>query len=346
MCFFNAVPQEWRKKLGKSFRKDLPALKFDQNYFYLEIKKEKVDISKVKSRYIYKTLLSKKCYKTNRAVSRYEKLYNTETFKLDWKKFFLIPNKTTLYTKLCEFQFKILNKILYTNDLLYKIGKVKSPLFDFCQSDLETTEHLLFHCHFVKRFWNEMNVLLKAKNILSKPLKIEEVIFEICEDKPNVLLANQIILNGKYYIYYSKQNNSPLSFKSFIQRTKTIYYTESIIAKENKQLVYHKKNGKILSLLYRMFSRRLECELALNQLQIFSQPKRAMSFFFLFLFPLLLFFWEGGGGWRGEFLACLCNFCFCCLSVRFCRCGFSFMFASYLFTNLYFRKFFNIVKKL
>ena len=174
-------------------------------------------------------------------MSRYEKLYNTETFKLDWKKFFLIPYKTTLYTKLREFQFKILNKILYTNDLLYKIGKVKSPLCDFCQSDLETTEHLLFHCHFVKQFWNEMYVLLKAKNILSKPLKIEEVIFGICEDKPNVLLANLIILNGKYYIYYSKLNNSPLSCKSFIQRTKTIYYTESIIAKENKQLVYHNK---------------------------------------------------------------------------------------------------------
>ena len=73
MCLFNAVPQEWRKKLEKGFRKDLPALKFDQNYFYLEIEKEKVDISKVKSRYIYKTFLSKKATKPT-AVSRYEKL--------------------------------------------------------------------------------------------------------------------------------------------------------------------------------------------------------------------------------------------------------------------------------
>ena len=37
-----------------------------------------------------------------------------------------------------------------------------------------------------------MYVLLKAKNILSKPLKIKEVIFGICKDKPNVLLANLI----------------------------------------------------------------------------------------------------------------------------------------------------------
>ena len=39
------------EKAWKSFRKDLPALKFDQNYFYLEIEKEKVDISKVKARF-------------------------------------------------------------------------------------------------------------------------------------------------------------------------------------------------------------------------------------------------------------------------------------------------------
>ena len=145
-----------------------------------------------------------------------------------------------MYTKLHEFQFKILNKILYTSDLLYKIGKVVSSLCDFCQSDLETIEHLLFHCHFVKRFWNEVYVLLKAKNILSKPLKIEEVIFGICEDKANVLLANLIILNGKYYIYNSKLNNSPLSCKSFIPKTKTIHYTESIIAKENHNKKWEK----------------------------------------------------------------------------------------------------------
>ena len=45
-----------------------------------------------------------------------------------------------------------------------------------------------------------------------------------------------------------------------------------------------------------MFSRRLECELALNQLHIFSQTKRVRSFFFLFLFPLLLLFLGGRGG--------------------------------------------------
>ena len=62
-----------------------------------------------------------------------------------------------------------------------------------------------------------------------------------------------------------------------------------------------------------------------------------MSFFFFFYsryYYYIFFLVVGGGG--GEFLARLCNFRFCCLFVRFRRCGFSFMFASYLFTSLYF----------
>ena len=50
-AFLTPFHKKRRKKLGNSFRKYLPALKFDQNYFYLEIEEEKVDISKVKSKY-------------------------------------------------------------------------------------------------------------------------------------------------------------------------------------------------------------------------------------------------------------------------------------------------------
>ena len=57
-----------------------------------------------------------------------------------------------------------------------------------------------------------------------------------------------------------------------------------------------------------------------------------MSIFFVFVSVIIIIIWGGGRG--EEFLACLCNFRFCCLFVRFCRCGFSFMFASYLFAKL------------
>ena len=68
-----------------------------------------------------------------------------------------------------------------------------------------------------------------------------------------------------------------------------------------------------------MFSRHLECELALNQLHFFSQPKRVMTFFSFFLFVIIIiiiiFFW-GGRGSGGSFLRVYVTFVFAvCLFV-------------------------------
>ena len=70
----------------------------------------------------------------------------TLSSSVDWQKIYLLPFKTTLDTKLREFQYKILNRILYTNKILFEFKKVDSPLYEFCEKELETIEHLFFHC--------------------------------------------------------------------------------------------------------------------------------------------------------------------------------------------------------
>ena len=56
--------------------------------------------------------------------------------------------------KLRDFQFKINNKILMTNSLLYKISKEESNLCSFCQKNIENIHHLLCTCDTVKIFWD------------------------------------------------------------------------------------------------------------------------------------------------------------------------------------------------
>jgi len=77
-------------------------------------------------------------------MKKYDKAFNTDTFHLDWEKIYLLPFKTNLHTKLREFQYKILNRILYTNDMLFKFKEVDSPLCYFFGKELETLEHLFF----------------------------------------------------------------------------------------------------------------------------------------------------------------------------------------------------------
>ena len=103
----------------------------------------------------------------------------TCTSQLDWEKIYLLPFKTTLDTELREFRYIILNRILYTNKMLFKfIRKVDSLLCDFCEKELETIEHLFFHCRKVCAFWDDLKVVLNSL-IVTVRLDIKAVLFGI-----------------------------------------------------------------------------------------------------------------------------------------------------------------------
>ena len=55
------------------------------------------------------------------AKRRYEELY--PMLELPWQEIYIRPRKTTLESKAREFQYKLLNRIIYTNKILHKIGK-------------------------------------------------------------------------------------------------------------------------------------------------------------------------------------------------------------------------------
>jgi len=71
----------------------------------------------------------------------------------DWKKlpFHSLPFAVIVETKNREFQYKILNDIIYTNDKLFRFKMIESPLCTFCQKEDESLEHLLFRCYATKK---------------------------------------------------------------------------------------------------------------------------------------------------------------------------------------------------
>ena len=147
-------------------------------------------------------------------MKKYDEAFNTDTFHLDWEKIYLLPLKTTLHTKLREFQYKILNIILDKNDMLFKFKNVDSPLF----------EHLFFCCPRVHAFWDEVTVMLNSQGITLKSLDIKDIFFGL-SDAPNHdsdgILLNYVVLESKYFIYRTKLNKTSLSFKSLFERIKT-----------------------------------------------------------------------------------------------------------------------------
>ena len=84
---------------------------------------------------------------------------------VDCKKIYSLPFVVTTDTKIREFQYKLLNDIVFTNEKLFRFKMIDSPLCSFCKKDVESLEHFLFDCTFVESFWKTFTSWLTNQNI-------------------------------------------------------------------------------------------------------------------------------------------------------------------------------------
>ena len=127
----------------------------------------------------------------------------TEEFELkenQHSEVYLLPFRVASEPYVRLFQYKVLNSIPFSNELLYKIGYVSNPNCSLCQETRETINHILFKCFYsnLKSFWNEV-----LTDILNKPsscqcLSLRDVIIGILKEVMN--LDNYIIILRKIYL--------------------------------------------------------------------------------------------------------------------------------------------------
>ena len=82
---------------------------------------------------------------------------------IDWKRVYLLSFRTTLETKLREFQFKILNRIVFTNEKRFRFDMAEKDICAFCQTEVESIEHLFFSCKISSNFLETRLVLAKRQ---------------------------------------------------------------------------------------------------------------------------------------------------------------------------------------
>ena len=78
---------------------------------------------------------------TPTAQLRYNEMFQDS--ELMWNKIYSLPFQVALDTYMRDFQYKILNRILFTNSKLFKLKLVESPLCSFCDKNEETLEQTL-----------------------------------------------------------------------------------------------------------------------------------------------------------------------------------------------------------
>ena len=115
----DALPSQWRKQLKFTTKKTL-AVESGEEQLWIDAKS--IKISKLTQKAIYSELVSK-ITSIPTAQKRFSALYPDYNF--EW-------NKATTDSKTRQFQYRILNRILHTNKLLYKMKITDTFKCTFC----------------------------------------------------------------------------------------------------------------------------------------------------------------------------------------------------------------------
>ena len=113
--------------------------------------------------------------------------------QVSWKEIYSLPFVVTIETKIREFQYKILNNIVFTNEKLFRLKMIDSPLYVFCKGEVESLEHLLFFCEETKMFWRAFCTGLAECKILIESLNILDVLFGVYKKGEDFKILNHLI---------------------------------------------------------------------------------------------------------------------------------------------------------
>ena len=153
-----------------------------------------------------------------------------ETENLDWCQIYKIPAKSCRNTKLHWFQYRLLHRILATNDLLLKCGITEDSLCTFCKRVPEKIEHLFWYCNVVMEFWENIENWIYEKNQYLVNIDKKRALFGICNQSEFSKPINYILILTRFYIYKCRINNKGLNIAEWVKELKFFIHIEKKIA--------------------------------------------------------------------------------------------------------------------
>ena len=83
--------------------------------------------------------------------------WNNTFLRLDWPAVYSSLKNSSSDTKHKWFQYRILRRVLTTNDYLYKRKVIDTDRCTFCKTEKETIRHLLWDCTYTETFWKHVS---------------------------------------------------------------------------------------------------------------------------------------------------------------------------------------------
>ena len=140
MSIVNSIPAEWRA-LARASGDESPIVPLPNTPTITMDNDDSVPILDVSSKQIYRSFLEKKQIPPSAKKKLADKYPDTI---VNWENVYSLAFCTTLESKIKEFQYKVLNCIVYTNEKLFRLGIVDSSDCTFCQEEAESIEQFYY----------------------------------------------------------------------------------------------------------------------------------------------------------------------------------------------------------
>ena len=148
-----------------------------------------------------------------------------------WKIIFRVCFRSIPDNNYIWFQYRIIYRILGTNEYLYKLKLTSSNLCRLCSQDSESIEHLFLHCNNVIILWNNIKTCLLSK--ISYNGEWTNVTKVLCYEKQDEHFwpSNFILIITRHYIFSCSQKRRKLDIFWLQKIIKDKYEEHKILSK-------------------------------------------------------------------------------------------------------------------
>jgi hypothetical protein len=199
------IPKAWKEAIKKHLV---------HNNF--ERQEDKImDLKKYNSlKFVYKDLLKRAKRQHTAKQESWMQLLNTNISSEEWSEIYSRAKFCTKDTKLISFNFRLIHRIIATNDFLKRINILDDNKCTFCKRENESIEHLFYDCNITSQFWYSFieHFAPSCPNIVHLSKK-ETLLGNEQLDS----LCNFLLIFAKYYIYTCRFNMQNLSIYAFKQ---------------------------------------------------------------------------------------------------------------------------------
>ena len=168
-------------------------------------------------------------------TNKHEEKWDTSLNKTHkWAKINSMTFSFTKSSKLQWFQYRIIHRVLGTNELLHKMNMRQNPDCVFCKEESESIEHLFWTCPKISEVWDELNLWIYRETEIELPLNLEIVLFGILDKNDKNYIRNLIIILAKFYIYRCKLNEDQvniIALRSYLKEN--LNFEKTIFQKNN-----------------------------------------------------------------------------------------------------------------